>query len=72
MLLETREQIITNKVKKDVSFILLHDQQKVYDEFIRYLNHMEITDPKVSYMIPTKQNEDPLKIPYDRKSRTKS
>jgi hypothetical protein len=68
MLLETQKQLVANKNKMNISFILMPEQRNVYDEFIKYLNEMHTINPMVSAKISTKKQDDQLTIPYDEKS----
>jgi hypothetical protein len=70
MLLETRKQLIANKIKMNISFILLANQQNVYDEFVKHLNAMETVNPMVSAKIPTKKIDDESTIRYDQQSKS--
>ncbi|CAF4640671.1 unnamed protein product, partial [Rotaria sp. Silwood2] len=67
MLHETKKQIKTSKIKMNISFILLSNQQNVYDAFIKYLNLLESVDLTVSYNNPTKKKDDQPKIIYNKK-----
>ncbi|CAF1381804.1 unnamed protein product [Adineta steineri] len=67
MLDETRKQIKIQKSKMNILFILLADQQIVYDAFVKHLNQMVTIDLTVNQKIPTKQKDDHQTIGYDKK-----
>lgn len=65
MLDETHIQLKTLNPKLTVSFILLSNQQNVYDEFVKYLNNIQ-TSPSSTSPKPKKNNQ--LNIAYEEKS----
>ena len=69
MIDETQIQLLTNQSKIDVSFILLPNQQNVYDEFTKYLNGIRTAPATASKALPTRKNDKQLKITYDEKSK---
>ena len=69
MLHETKKQLLAHKIKMNISFVLLPDQQTVYHAFLKQLNEIELTDLAVSHKTSTKNPDDQLTIPYDKKSR---
>ena len=69
MLRETRNQLTKHKVKMNISFVLMADQQNVYNAFIKHLNEMQTVDPVVSQKLPTKKKVDPSTIAYDQNSK---
>jgi len=69
MLRETQNQLKTSKIKMNISFILLANQQNVYDAFVKCLNDMETIDLTVSHKIPTTKKDDQSKIAFNRKSK---
>jgi len=71
MLRETKNELKTQERKMNISFILLKNQQKIYDAFVSYLNELETIDLSVSHKMPTKKIDDnQLTIPFERRSRT--
>lgn len=70
MLRATRDILVNNKVKMNISFVLLPEQNDIYDKFIQYIHEMDVVDLKVSLKIPTKKsNDDQATIAYDKKSK---
>lgn len=69
MINETQIQLLKMNSKMNISFILLPNQQNVYDEFVKYLNSIQTLPstiiPKLSSI---KKTTDQTKIPYDEKS----
>ncbi len=69
MLRETQNQLKICKIKMNISFILLTDQQNAYDAFVQRLNEMQTIDLTVSHKIPPKKKDDQSTITYDSKSK---
>jgi hypothetical protein len=69
MLQETKNQLKLCKTKMHISFILLENQQNVYDAFVKCLNEIETIDLSVSHKIPTTKKDDQSTIAYERQSR---
>ena len=68
MIDETRDALTSLGTKLDVSFILLADQQNVYNEFIKYLNQHGSAQPDGS---ATRRSDVQGTIPYDEKGKTR-
>ncbi|CAM4964904.1 unnamed protein product [Rotaria socialis] len=64
MIDETEAQLISNKSTLNVSFILVREQQNVYDAFVKYLNTIQRS---VIQQSPKSNTNQHLKIPYDEK-----
>ncbi|CAF3934972.1 unnamed protein product [Rotaria magnacalcarata] len=64
MIDETEAQLISSKSTMNVSFILVQEQQNVYDAFVKYLNTIQTNVAQQSSKSKTSQH---LKIPYDEK-----
>ncbi|CAF1511634.1 unnamed protein product [Adineta steineri] len=60
MIDETKRQLETINSKLDVSFILLPNQQNVYDEFVKYLNSNKTS--------PSNRTNNQMKISYAEKN----
>lgn len=65
---ETRKNLLEIESKMKVSFVLLKEDQHVYDAFVQRLDQLEAVDPAVSAKPANKPTEDEVEIPYDRKS----
>jgi hypothetical protein len=69
MIKETQEQLMNSRSKMDVSFILLKDQQNVYDEFSKYLNRIKSPPAAVPKTVPTSKTNAQSNIAYNEKSK---
>lgn len=69
MLDETHIQLQSLNSKMDVSFVLVQDQQNVYDEFVKYLNTIQTSVSTTPKTPPKPKTTNPLNIPYDVKSK---
>ena len=69
MIDETRDALTSIGTKLDVSFILLANQQNVYDEFIKYLNEDGSAQPDA---VTTRKSDVQESISYDEKGKTRA
>jgi hypothetical protein len=68
---ETKKQLTAHKIKMNISFVLLAEQQNVYDAFVQCLNDMQAIDLSVSSKSSTKKRDDQSSIAYDSKGNEK-
>lgn len=71
MLDETITRLISTDTQINVSFVLVPNQQNVYDAFIKCLNSLQSNPLKqpVKTVAATANNNNRTNIPYDMKSK---
>ncbi|CAF3089011.1 unnamed protein product [Rotaria sp. Silwood2] len=67
MIDETVVQLVSNTYNIDVSFILLSNQQNVYDAFVTYLNTIQTHPKNLPKQNPKNTTNHHSKIPYEEK-----